>query len=1187
MSRIYSFRQPRTVRTTGWFGTLLVVALILAAIAWLAPKSFANTADFKMVDFVAAAPFTYNHSTGGGAYDDRTVGEEKDVTEQLEGGQFACGDIVTYLLAIQMEASVNDPVQTAEFDLGFLGNSTGQSGVALGDIVGVSINYGMVEGGDGPGGTDSFIMDDGGSEAILVSETLTGPLFQAGTDLLATVQVTDLEAGEQVVLRIDVRLFCNPLSSPTGNLQARVDEGRVVGDGVINIGAQTVPFLKVGDIMGANEPLLVVEKTVTTADGTCGVDDVEELMIFDGDTVKYCYVVRNPGTQHLFDVELIDDNGTPGDPGDDFVVTLTGLADLDGQGDLGDLAAGGVATGQALVTISGTTKVVNTVTATGNNGLRGGNFEELTASDDATVIVEERPVGMLSISKSVTTAAGTCPGTDSITITAGEAVKYCYVVTNTGTGNVLDVSVLDDNATPGDPGDDFPVTLTGLTDEDGDGVADDLAPGASATGEVVITLGSAGTFTNVAVASGTDEGSGDTTEDSDDATVTSEPPARGELVIEKTVTTADGSCPGSNSLTVFAGDTVKYCFAVSNPGTGAVLNVSVVDDNATPGNPGDDFLVPLSGLSDEDGDGSADDLAPGAVATGEVLKTITGTGTFTNTATASGTDEGSGESVSDSDGATVTADPAPGGALAVAKTVTTADGTCPGTDSLMVVAGDTVKYCFIVTNPGDGAVLNVTLVDDNATPGNPGDDFMVPLAGLTDEDGDGFADDLAPGASASGEVLKTISGTGTFTNTATASGTDERSGDPISDSDSATVTASEVVRGELRVVKTVTTADGTCPGSESITTPAGTTVKYCYEVFNIGNGAVLDITLVDDHGTPGDSSDDFVVPLSGLADADGDGSADDLGAGGNAWGEVLVTLPDAGTVVNVATATGTDQSSGDPVSGSDDATVVVEPSDIGPCLDNPLGLAGGFNVFVFGDLNQSNTDATGRVAAGGNATLTNFGVGLQLPNSNGTRDDLIVGGNLNYTNGNVYAGNVVYGGTGTLMNVTIFNGTARQDSPINFTAEQSFLKGASASWGGLPANGTTTVQPWGGIYLTGTNPEINVFTLPGAALASATYFEINAPAGSTVLVNIDGDVNQMQNFGFSLVGGVTRENVLFNFFETTQLTLQGIGVQGTILAPCADILFNNGDVNGSIIGETLTGYGESHHFPFTGCLPAP
>ncbi|NEP89442.1 MAG: hypothetical protein F6K18_22870 [Okeania sp. SIO2C2] len=143
--------------------------------------------DFANTDFAAAAPFTYNHDTGGGAYNDRTVGDFNDITEQLEGGQFAFGEIVTYLVQIEMEGTTVDTVQTAEFDFKFLANSTGQAGAAHADIVNVAVNYGDVENGDdgtgiNPGigffGLDSGISDDGGSTATLISESLTGPLFQ-------------------------------------------------------------------------------------------------------------------------------------------------------------------------------------------------------------------------------------------------------------------------------------------------------------------------------------------------------------------------------------------------------------------------------------------------------------------------------------------------------------------------------------------------------------------------------------------------------------------------------------------------------------------------------------------------------------------------------------------------------------------------------------------------------------------------------------------------------------------------------------------------------------------------------------------------------------------------------------------------------------------------------------------------
>jgi len=366
-----------------------LISSLLGGTLLAAGSALAVTGDFKNTDFAAAAPYTYNHATGGGAYNDGTNGDYKDVTEQLEGGQFACGDVVTYLAQIAMEANTVEPVQTGRFTFRFLGDSTGQSGAAHSEIVGVRINYGQVENGDNGSGTnpgagsyglDSGIRGDGGSTATLVSQRLTGPLFTAGTDLEAVIDVSDLEAGEKVVLRIDTRLACKPGTSPTGNLQGALINGETLPAGeTINTGNQTIPFQKVGDIAGAGEPLLKLEKTVTTADGSCGSDDVEELSVYAGDTVKYCYTLSNPGTAGLFNGKIVDDNGTAGNAGDDFTLTA------------GNLASGATKTFSKLVTLNSAGTVVNIATTTGDNGKTGGQLVTYSVSDTATVQVQATP----------------------------------------------------------------------------------------------------------------------------------------------------------------------------------------------------------------------------------------------------------------------------------------------------------------------------------------------------------------------------------------------------------------------------------------------------------------------------------------------------------------------------------------------------------------------------------------------------------------------------------------------------------------------------------------------------------------------------------------------------------------------------------------------------------------------------
>jgi choice-of-anchor A domain-containing protein len=81
-----------------------------------------------------------------------------------------------------------------------------------------------------------------------------------------------------------------------------------------------------------------------------------------------------------------------------------------------------------------------------------------------------------------------------------------------------------------------------------------------------------------------------------------------------------------------------------------------------------------------------------------------------------------------------------------------------------------------------------------------------------------------------------------------------------------------------------------------------------------------------------------------------------------------------------------------------------------------LGTAGEFNTFIFGDY-ACTSDAEGRVAVGGNMTVSNYSVADKLTPQEVEKyhqDMLIVGGNLNYSNGRVYYGNIRVGGKATM-----------------------------------------------------------------------------------------------------------------------------------------------------------------------------
>lgn len=279
---------------------------------------------------------------------------------------------------------------------------------------------------------------------------------------------------------------------------------------------------------------------------------------------------------------------------------------------------------------------------------------------------------------------------------------------------------------------------------------------------------------------------------------------------------------------------------------------------------------------------------------------------------------------------------------------------------------------------------------------------------------------------------------------------------------------------------------------------------------------------------------------------------------------------------------------------------------------SPLGTAGYYNEFIFGDIYQSGTDSQGRVAAGGSVDYSNMSVASEIQAKDPRYPELVVGGNLSWTNGSVgyfadinsgspeyKKGDIVVGGNATIAqnnggsSVAYGSLTTGASLPFNFEAEQSYLQGMSTFWAGLGTTGRTQIKP-GEIYLTGNNPNLNIFTLSSADIVQNIGFHINVPVGATTLVNISGDVARMKNFGFyfnqldanyDTQGLFPDSLILYNFFEATALTIAGIEVHGSILAPWADVRFSNGHIEGGLIADSLYGTGEAHNELFNGRLP--
>lgn len=291
-----------------------------------------------------------------------------------------------------------------------------------------------------------------------------------------------------------------------------------------------------------------------------------------------------------------------------------------------------------------------------------------------------------------------------------------------------------------------------------------------------------------------------------------------------------------------------------------------------------------------------------------------------------------------------------------------------------------------------------------------------------------------------------------------------------------------------------------------------------------------------------------------------------------------------------------------------------------------LGPAGDFNLFVLNDHSQYWTDVGGRVAVGrdakyspgytvgsamGGTKLDTLIVGRDLTNADTTQNGgLLVGRNATWVNptvnGNVAVnGNANFaGGGGTITGTVAVGGTYAAPNgfpsntytspatfPFDFTEVGNYLKDQSTFLSTQPVNGITIIE-FGQVHLTGTSPTYNSFYVTGAQMAGAAGkgLKINAPAGSTVVVNIDGSTSAMQSMGIDLSGGIDKQHILYNFYQASSVTLGSITVLGTILAPRADVHFGFGAIDGTIIANNLdgngTGGGESHLFLFQGNLPS-
>ena len=879
------------------------------------------------LDFVAAGPFTYNHTTGLGTnppfgFNSRTISKNNGVVESLESGDFQCNDLVTFFTQIVVDDGAAGS-GTIEIDYSFGNETTGQPGLGFDDIVSYGIH--IPDGGNAGNVADNVV-------------TLTDEFVetQGYNELHGTFEVTNLAPGESAILRITVHLACF-VGSPTGNIQNQIDAARVTAPetDTISVGQQNVPMKVTGFV---SAPSISIVK------------DCPESSPF-GEDIVYDITITNDGNEDLDTVVVTDTVDSHS------AVTVVGFPST--------LAAGASATAQftysptandpdplpnsATVTAAGavsnttvsdtdncTTDITHvpgidvekscpesvplgedieytiTVENTGNEALSGvtvidsllgditGDFDFDFSTDfpvggfATAVVTYQQQAGDPDPITNTVEASGTgvdsavlatdeascetdithVPGIDvekscPESVPVGEDVEYTITVTNTGNESLENVTVTDS-------------LLGDITDQFDFDFTTDFPVGATATATVTYQQqpGDPDPITNTVTASGfgVDSGVEATDEASCETDITHVP----GIDVTKT-------CPESVPLD----EDIEYTITVTNTGNEPLVGVTVIDS----------LLGDITGDFDFD---FTDPFPVGATATATVTyqQQAGDPDPITNTVTASGNGEDSGAEATDEASCETDITHVPG--IDVTKS-------CPGS----VLAGNLISYTITVTNTGNEPLVGVTVTDS----------LMGDITGDFDFD---FTDPFPVGATATANVsyMPQAGDPDPLTNTVTASGNGEDSETQATDVASC---ITDILNPSIDVEKS-------CAPLAHV----GDTVTYTITVTNTGDVDLTNVTVSDT--ILGDLSASF---------------ADDLAVGASESHDFQYTVleSDPDPLVNVVTASGVMVQSETTVSDTADCvTDLIHPAiDIVKTVDEDLVPVGTTVTYTYVVTNTGDT----------------------------------------------------------------------------------------------------------------------------------------------------------------------------------------------------------------------------------------
>ncbi len=219
------------------------------------------------------------------------------------------------------------------------------------------------------------------------------------------------------------------------------------------------------------------------------------------------------------------------------------------------------------------------------------------------------------------------------------------------------------------------------------------------------------------------------------------------------------------------------------------------------------------------------------------------------------------------------------------------------------------------------------------------------------------------------------------------------------------------------------------------------------------------------------------------------------------------------------------------------------------------------------DMYLKHSDIQGDTFVGGNAYLKNFLI-------NGT---LEVNHHLKAQNGTI--AQKIFANSAEVKNIGY---RKRVNTEVDLQTKQFYYKNQlislSKKLSELKSNTDSLIS--NGVISIKSNQNFSVVNLRSSDLKKAYELNLSGASNSFLILNIENDTDGISEFRRMTlnVQGLISSNIIYNFFDTKYLSLAmvgpkvpeyGTGVQGSIIAPYADIRFYMGVIDGGIYAKSL------------------